>query len=248
MKHGCGVFFLHSELKKKIVGFWGRFFQVIHFIVVADERASNRAVVNALGLSCWAKDFLLSPFFFLFLPLALSFWYWCLQLCSWTAVHNSTDPSFSRVTQSARVRGHTRGDWFKVQIASERIQRRTGRKKKWVPQSIQCSMSTLCFTLTLANCELGCFSWIHCLHCNMSYVFPHIFCVTCQNNFHLSSEHIIDGFRNKQTTIHQNFDFSLSVDSLVMVTVMVRLNLRAILNFCGRITEWTSLGWISELP
>lgn len=131
-KHEAWVwsfFFFIQSLKRKLWVFKEGFFQVIHFIVVADERASNRAVANVLRLSCLARDFLLSPFFFLFLPLALSFWYWCLQLHSWTAVHNSTDPSFSRVTQSARVRGHTRGDWFKVQIASERIQRRAGRKK-----------------------------------------------------------------------------------------------------------------------
>lgn len=131
-KHEAWVwsfFFFIQSLKRKLWVFKEGFFQVIHFIVVADERASNRAVANVLRLSCLARDFLLSPFFFLFLPLALSFWYWCLQLHSWTAVHNSTDPSFSRVTQSARVRGHTRGDWFKVQIASERIQSRAGRKK-----------------------------------------------------------------------------------------------------------------------
>lgn len=76
MKHGCGgVFFFIQSLKRKLWVFQEGFFQVIHFIVVADERASNRAVANALSLSCLARDFLLSLFFFLSLPLALPFWY-----------------------------------------------------------------------------------------------------------------------------------------------------------------------------
>lgn len=67
--------FFYSELKKKRPFFRKVFFQVIHFIIVADEGASNRAVANALHLSCLARDFLLSSFFFLSLPLALTFWY-----------------------------------------------------------------------------------------------------------------------------------------------------------------------------
>lgn len=68
-------FFFIQSLKRKLWVFQEGFSQVIHFIVVADERASNRAVANALRLSRLARDFLLSPFFPFFLPLALSFWY-----------------------------------------------------------------------------------------------------------------------------------------------------------------------------
>jgi len=72
------VFFIHSlkkKKKKKKRHRLERFFQVIHFIIVVDEGASNRAVANALHLSCLARDFLLSSFFFPFLPLTLPFWY-----------------------------------------------------------------------------------------------------------------------------------------------------------------------------
>lgn len=164
-------------------------------------RACNRAVASALLLSCLARDFLLSPFFFLFLPLALSFWYWCLQLCSWTAVHNSTHPSFSRATQSARVRGHTRGDWFKVQIASEGIQRRAGGIKVSASEHPVQHVKVV-FHPYLGKSRAKIFQLDSCLHSNVSYVFPHIFPVTCQNNFHSSSEWIINGLKNKQAIIH----------------------------------------------
>ena len=62
---GGELFFFIQSLKKKGI-FLERFFQVIHLIIVADEGVGNRAVANALHLSCLARDLLLSFFFFPF--------------------------------------------------------------------------------------------------------------------------------------------------------------------------------------
>lgn len=92
------LFSFRNKKNNKTTKATKQYFEVIHFIIVAYEGASNRAVANGLHLSCLARSFILDSLFFLFLPLALPFWYWGLQLCSWTAVHYFTDPSFSRVT------------------------------------------------------------------------------------------------------------------------------------------------------
>lgn len=71
-KHGVGTYF-HLELKKKKAT--KQYFEVIYCIIVAYEGASNRAVANSLHLSCLATGFILNSLFFLFLALALPFWY-----------------------------------------------------------------------------------------------------------------------------------------------------------------------------
>lgn len=68
-KHGVGTYF-HLDLKKKKKGN-----KTVFCIIVAYEGASNRAVANSLHLSCLATGFILNSLFFLFLALALPFWY-----------------------------------------------------------------------------------------------------------------------------------------------------------------------------